>query len=65
MPPGLAAGAVRAKPDRMCDACLQLGSPWLPALHEGRPQPRAKPQLRLARRKAQPAPTPQVRKTAG
>jgi hypothetical protein len=49
----------------MCDACLQLGSPWLPALHEGRPQPRAKPQLRLARRKAQPAPTPQVRKTAG
>jgi hypothetical protein len=53
--PGLAAGTVHAKLDRMCDACLQLGSPWLHALHEGRPRPRTKLQLRLARHQAKPA----------
>jgi hypothetical protein len=35
----------------MCDACLRLGSPWLPALHGGENRPRARPkvQLQLAR----------------
>lgn len=31
----------------MCDACLRLGSPWLPALHGGEARPRSRPQVRL------------------
>ncbi len=40
----------------MCDACLQLGSPWLPALHAGEapPRPRPRAQFTLARRKVKP-----------
>ncbi|MCF7689469.1 MAG: hypothetical protein K9M98_15150 [Cephaloticoccus sp.] len=26
----------------MCDECLRLGTPWLPALHGGKPRVRAK-----------------------
>jgi hypothetical protein len=31
----------------MCDACLQFGTPWLPALHGGRKRPVAKAVLGL------------------
>ena len=31
----------------MCDACLRLGSPWLPALHEGEARPRSRPKAKL------------------
>jgi len=39
---GLAVRAADENAAAMCDACLQFGSPWLPALHGGRPRPRAK-----------------------
>ncbi len=36
----------------MCDACLALGTPWLPALHGGRTRPVAKAVLGLRTKKS-------------
>jgi hypothetical protein len=38
----------------MCDACLALGAPWLPALHGGRKRPVAR-RVELGLRVKKPA----------
>jgi hypothetical protein len=38
----------------MCDACLQLGTSWLPALHGGRKRPTVKAVLGLRTKKSAP-----------
>jgi hypothetical protein len=39
----------------MCDACLALGQPWLPALHGGQPRPRTTARTVIRLRKKRPA----------
>jgi hypothetical protein len=49
---GLAVRAATADAAALCDACLQLGSPWLPALHGGRPRAKA---VKLKKHRVPPA----------